>query len=191
VASGRFDEARAELGALARRHPSELRLLALEAPLSLALGDPLGHARRLETRAALAPDDERARLDAVAALDAAGEPTRACAHRRALGRSCSWLSRAVERLFDAALARAALTLDVRCEGPGPCPTALVVTPRGEVATSLPALYDGRFRVVLVGGGAGARGVVDVRALGARRAFAFEGAGALTTVAEAVVSGLDP
>ena len=188
VASGRFDEARAELGALSRRHPSELRLIALEAPLFLAVGEPLRHARRLETRAALAPDDERARLDAAAALEAAGEPTRACAHRRALGRSCSWLSRAVERVF--VDARPALTLEVRCEGPGPCPTALVVTPRGEVATSLAALYDGRFRVVLVGGG-GARGVVDVRALGARRAFAFEGAGALTTVAEAVVSGLDP
>jgi tetratricopeptide (TPR) repeat protein len=100
--------------------------------------------------------------------------------------------------------KGALEARVTCDvGVERCPTVVVIGPTGTVVcpwapaatrserglASMGVNSSGSYRTVLVGGEPGARGTVELTALGVAKSFPFENAGTFVPIATTTVSGL--
>lgn len=173
-----------------------------------------------EAELTLVPHDRDLRLRAARAWLAIGDEQRACAHVRAASGALSslealaagcrkrWLGDALTPTPSAAMSERALAdldagtpcqpfkVNVSCNGPASCPTAVVLTPQGQVVSPFGRIPGagqasplgfwpggfGSFRVLLLGGKPTDRGTVTLSVHLDTKQFEYERAGVAQNVA---------
>jgi Ca-activated chloride channel family protein len=208
-ASGLVHEAARAMSSLAEVEPTSASAQLRAARAFVAVGDKTRACAHFEAASALDSSDAvvfealRCRAERDGTHAEVLEEARAQKRPGALVRSLVDTLDKGAPLPEPARRGGAFVAKVVCSAGASCPSAIVVTPNGSViapwtpsstlapmgATSLGIGRNGSYRTFLVGGTPGARGTLELAALGTVRTFPFDYRSGTTPVAATEIAGL--